>query len=207
VRVGSPTHVQRLLGAAPTLSGITLSGIAVTLRTPRFSDASGWRQVRLANQQFIEPFWDYSPLSWPERHTRGAWVRDCVNARRRMRAGAGLHTVIVVNEQLAGQCDAWIDRFHGRSELGLWVDSRHHGGGVAAVAVRLVIANLFGEPEIERISAPIATGNTVTSQLAQRMGFVREGVLRSYMAVGSGRLDHELWSLTRDDWARGTNGR
>ncbi|MUL81741.1 MULTISPECIES: GNAT family N-acetyltransferase [unclassified Mycolicibacterium] len=193
--------------AAPTLSGVTSSGITVTLRTPRFSDAIGWRAARMANQEFIEPFWDHSSQSWPERHTRGAWVRECVKARRRMRRGAGLHFVIMVEGQLAGQCDAWIDRFHGRTELGLWVDSRLHGQGVAAAAARLVIAHLFAEPEIERIAAPIATGNTATTLVAQRLGFVCEGVLRSYMTVGSGRRDHELWSLTREDWARSTNGR
>lgn len=189
-----------LLGTAPNLSGMTSSGIPVTLRTPRFSDAARWRQIRLADQEFIEPYWDYSPLSWPERHTRGAWLRECVKARRRMRAGSGLHTVIVVGGQLVGQCDAWIDRFHGRSELGLWVDSQHRRSGIAAVAVRLVIDELFSDPRIERIAAPIATGNIATTTLARRLGFVREGVLRNYMEVGSGRRDHELWSLLRADW-------
>ncbi|MBU9766763.1 GNAT family N-acetyltransferase [Mycobacterium sp. TNTM28] len=190
--------------AKPTLSGVTSAGIPVTLRPPRFSDAAAWRAVRLANQDCIEPYWDHSPQSWPERHTVGAWLRECLKARRRMRRGAGLHFVIVVEGRLAGQCDAWIDRFHGRSELGLWVDSRQHGRGVAAAAGRLIVAQLFAEPGIERIAAPIATGNTATTQVAQRVGFVREGVLRQYMAIGSGqRHDHELWSLTRDDWLSG----
>lgn len=192
---------MRLSSSAPTLSTVTSAGVAVTLRTPRFSDAAAWRAVRMDNREFIEPFWDYSPLSWPERHTRGIWVRECLAAHRRMRRGAGLHTVIVADGGLAGQCDAWIDRFHGRSELGLWVDSRHHGRGVGIAAVRLVIAALFAQPGIDRISAPIASGNTATTRVAERLGFVKEGVLRSYMRIGSGRCDHELWGLTRADWA------
>ncbi|WP_236735490.1 GNAT family N-acetyltransferase [Mycolicibacterium peregrinum] len=176
------------------------SGITVTLRTPRFSDAEPWRAVRMANRDHIEPYWDYSALSWSERHTRGAWVRECVAARRRMRRGAGLHTVILVGGELAGQCEAWIDRFHGRSELGLWVDSRFHRHGVAVTAVNLMIGHLFGDPEIDRIAAPIAVGNAATVRVAQRLKFVREGVMRSYMRIGNGRCDHELWSLTRDGW-------
>ncbi|MDV3125584.1 GNAT family N-acetyltransferase [Mycobacterium sp. 21AC1] len=197
--VPSP-HVQRSLGASPTLSTVTRQGRALTLRTPRFSDAEDWRRVRLANQELIEPFWDHSTLSWSERHTRRVWLRECVSARRRMRRGAGLHTVIDVDRQLAGQCDVWIDRYHGRSELGLWVAAGHSNAGVGSAAVRLVVGHLFDAMSIERVAAPIACGNDATIRIARRLGFVREGVMRSYMTVGSRRRDHELWSLTRNDW-------
>ncbi|WP_233213690.1 GNAT family N-acetyltransferase [Mycobacterium hubeiense] len=179
----------------------------MTLRTPRFADAGEWRRIRLADQELIEPFWDHSELSWPDRHTRGAWLRECVSARRRMRNRSGLHTVIEVDGRLAGQCDAWIDLFHCRSELGLWVASRHAGDGVGTVAVQLVIAYLFEDLGVERITAPIAKGNTATARIAQRLGFVCEGVMRSYMSVGGQRRDHALWSLIRADWPRTSTSR
>lgn len=197
---GLGVRLRRVLGAAPTLTGVTDHGVVVTMRTPRFSDADTWREVRLADQALIEPFWDHSTLSWAERHTRRAWIRECMSARRRMRAGGGLHTVIDVDGRLAGQCDVWLDGFHGRSELGLWVGSRHARAGVGTTAIRLAIGHLFGELGIERIAAPIAVGNSATVKLAQRLGFTREGVMRNYMRVGDGRRDHELWSLVRDDW-------
>lgn len=195
-----PSHLRRIFGAAPRLSALTPQDRELTLRTPRFSDADDWRRVRLANQQLMEPFWDHSTLSWPERHTRSVWIRECVSARRRMRRGTGLHTVIDVDRQLAGQCDAWIDRYHGRSELGLWVAAGHANAGVGSGAVQLVVRHLFDELGIERIAAPIACGNGATSRIARRLGFVREGVMRDYMTVGNRRRDHELWSLTRNDW-------
>jgi ribosomal-protein-alanine N-acetyltransferase len=186
------------------MTGVTAAGVPVKLRPPRLSDADAWRAVRLANQDLIEPFWDHSELSWAERHTRRAWIRECTSARRRMRHGDAVHTVIEVEGGLAGQCDAWIDSYHGRGELGLWVDGRLTTRGVGTTAIRLMVTHLFDDCGIERIAAPIAAGNTATIRLAERLGFVREGVLRSYMTVGSGRRDHELWSLLSSEWARQT---
>lgn len=185
---------------APSMTGVTSGGVSVRLRAPRLSDANAWRSVRMANQHLIEPFWDYSELSWGERHTCRAWIRECASAHRRMRRGDAVHTVIEVDGRLAGQCDAWIDGYHSRSELGLWVDARVTARGVGTTAIRLMVTHLFADCGVERIAAPIATGNAVTIRMAQRLGFVREGVLRSYMTVGSGRCDHELWSLTTADW-------
>ncbi|AKS35976.1 hypothetical protein AFA91_00555 [Mycolicibacterium goodii] len=117
-----------------------------------------------------------------------------------MRRGEAVHTMIEVDGRLAGQCDAWIDAYHGRCELGLWVDGRVGTRGVGTTAIRLMVTHLFEDRRMDRIAAPIAVGNTATLRMAQRLGFVREGVLRSYMTVGSGRCDHELWSLTSADW-------
>lgn len=193
--------VSRSTDTAPPMTGVTSAGVPVTLRGPRLSDASAWRSVRLANQHLIEPFWDHSELSWAERHSCRAWIREWASAHRRMRCGAAVHTVIEVEGRLAGQCDAWIDGYHGRGELGLWVDGRLATRGVGTTAIRLMVWHLFEDRGVERVAAPIAAGNAVTIRMAQRLGFVREGVLRSYMTVGSGRCDHELWSLTRADWA------
>lgn len=191
--------LNRIRGVTPVLSGRTPSGVAVTLRAPRIADAGTWRRIRIADQALIEPFWDHSTLDWAQRHTAAMWLREYASARRRMRSGTGLHTVIEVDGRLAGQCDAWIDRFHARSELGLWVGSQYAGTGVGSTAAGLIIAYLFDVAGIERISAPIAAQNTATTWMAQRMGFTPEGVMRSYMRVGDGRLDHTLWSLIRED--------
>jgi RimJ/RimL family protein N-acetyltransferase len=201
------SRLQQRLGVAPTLSNNTPNGRVVTLRTPRFSDADEWRRTRLADQSAIEPFWDHSELSWSARHSRRAWIRECIDARRRMRRGDCVHTVIEVDGQLAGQCDAWLEQYHGRGELGLWVHSQWAGTGAATTAVSLLIDYLFAEIGLERIVAPIACGNEAPARIAQRLGFVHEGVLRSYMNVGGTRRDHDLWSQTREDWLAASGAR
>jgi RimJ/RimL family protein N-acetyltransferase len=194
----SDIHHHR--GAGPTLSATTPSGLVVVLRPPRLRDADSWRRARIADQAAIEPFWAYSELSWADRHRRRDWIRDYIAARRRMRQGRCVHTVVEVNGELAGQCDAWLEPYHLRGELGMWMGSRWAGEGVGATAVGLLIDYLFAEIGLERITAPIACGNVAPACLAKQLKFVHEGVLRSYMTVGKGRSDHDLWSQTREEW-------
>jgi RimJ/RimL family protein N-acetyltransferase len=182
------------------MSATTPGGLTVVLRAPRLSDADSWRQARITDQAAMEPFWEYSDVSWPDRHRRRDWIREWIGARQRMRQGRCLHTVVEVNGELSGQCDAWLERYHKRGELSLWVHSRWSGDVVGATAVGMLLDYMFGEIGLERITAPIACGNAPPSSLAEQFGFVHEGVLRSYMTVGKGRCDHDLWSQTREEW-------
>jgi RimJ/RimL family protein N-acetyltransferase len=200
VKVIGPLAVIREYGSAPTLSTTTPGGLDVVLRTPRFSDADSWRRVRLLNQAAIEPVWDHSEFSWPDRHSRRAWIRECIAARRRMREGGCVHTVVEVDGELAGQCDAWLERYHKRGEIGVWIDARWTGQRVGTTALGLLVDYLFDELGLERITAPIARDNFAIVALTKRLGFVHEGVMRSYSTIGKGRTDHHLYSQTREEW-------
>ena len=148
----------------------------------------------------MEPFWDYSELSWSEQHRYREWVHEWRAARQRARRGDCVHTVLEVDGELAGQLDAWLEPHHRRGELGIWVHSKWAGARVGVTSVGLLIDYLFGELGLERVSAPICCGNAPPAALAIQRGFVREGVMRSYLRTGSGRRDHELWSQTRPEW-------
>lgn len=194
----------RLTGGTPDLTGRTAGGVAVTLRAPRITDAGPWRRMRVADQDLIEPFWDHSELSWSQRHTARMWWRECASSWRRMRDGAALHTVVEVDGRLVGQCDAWIDGYHGRAELGLWVGSGFANRGVGAAAVRIMLAQLFENVGVQRVSAPVSPDNIAVTRMLQRLQFTREGLMRSYLETGAGRLDHVLWSLTAAEWPVGS---
>ncbi|MGQ9409786.1 GNAT family N-acetyltransferase [Mycolicibacterium gilvum] len=189
------------LGAIPTLEGVTPDRRLVRVRAPRFKDAAAWRDLRISDQERIEPFWAHSEQSWADRHRRRAWYRSRLAAFKHARRGDGVHTVIEVDGAFAGQCDVWLDRERASAEVGLWLHSRWAGTGVATTMAELVLDLLFGQLGIERLTAPIAASNVATRQVAKRMGFQREGCMRSYMLTGQGRTDHELWALTRSDWA------
>ena len=202
----SGSDSDRLSAVSILASGTTPNGLRVVLRTPRLSDADAWRRVRLDDRAAIEPYWAYSGQSWPDQHRRRVWVREWIAGRRRMRRGQSIHTIGEVDGQLAGQCDAWLERYHQRGELGMWIHSRWSGDGVGLVAVGLLIDYLFNEVGLERVSAPIACGNVPPTRLAEHLSFVHEGVMRSYMTSGKGRCDYDLWSMTRKDWLARSKG-
>jgi [ribosomal protein S5]-alanine N-acetyltransferase len=78
---------------------------------------------------------------------------------------------------------------HARAEVGYWLAPGARGQGHATRALRLITAFGFESLALERIELFAATGNPASQRVAERGGFTREAVLRSYMSGKDGQLD------------------
>jgi ribosomal-protein-serine acetyltransferase len=87
-----------------------------------------------------------------------------------------------------------VDRF---ANLGYWVRSSATGRGVAPAAVRLVADYAFRETDLNRLEIVVAVGNVRSQRVAEKVGAVREGVLRSRLFIPSGPSDAVMYSLVR----------
>jgi RimJ/RimL family protein N-acetyltransferase len=52
---------------------------------------------------------------------------------------------------------------------------------------------------LQRVQLRIATANTASLRVAEKAGFLREGVARNAGFVHAGRVDLEVWSLIPAD--------
>jgi RimJ/RimL family protein N-acetyltransferase len=93
------------------------------------------------------------------------------------------------------------DWHHARGEVGYWLAAPARGRGHATRAVRLICAWGFDALRLERIDLMAATGNPASQRVAERAGFVREGVLRSYMEGTYERQDMVSFGLLRGELA------
>jgi RimJ/RimL family protein N-acetyltransferase len=84
-------------------------------------------------------------------------------------------------------------------ELGYLVAPEARGRGVATEALRLLTDWAFRELAAERIELRIAAENTASQRVAERCGYVREGVLRSTYFKNGIRQDTEIWSRLPSD--------
>jgi RimJ/RimL family protein N-acetyltransferase len=84
---------------------------------------------------------------------------------------------------------------HARGEVGYWLARPARGQGHATRAVRLICAWGFATLGLERIELLAATGNPASQHVAQRAGFTREAVLRSYMRLTDERQDMVAFGL------------
>jgi RimJ/RimL family protein N-acetyltransferase len=73
------------------------------------------------------------------------------------------------------------------------------GHGHATRAVRLICAWGFDAMGAERIDLMAATGNAASQRVAERAGFTREAVLRSFMQAKDGRQDMVAFGLLAGD--------
>lgn len=84
---------------------------------------------------------------------------------------------------------------HARGEVGYWLAADARGRGHATRAVRLICEWGRYALGLERIDLLAATGNRTSQQVAERAGFRREAVLRSYLLGKDGRQDMVAFGL------------
>ncbi|HEY2769313.1 MAG TPA: GNAT family N-acetyltransferase [Solirubrobacteraceae bacterium] len=92
-----------------------------------------------------------------------------------------------------------IDWVHERAGVGYWLAREARGAGHASRAVRMICAWGFRTLPLGRIELLAATGNAPSQRVAERAGFIREGVLRSYLRLADGRQDMVAFGLLRSD--------
>jgi RimJ/RimL family protein N-acetyltransferase len=85
------------------------------------------------------------------------------------------------------------------AELGYVVAPAARGRGVATEALRQLTEWAFSELGLERLELLISVENEASKRVAERCGYVREGVLRSLHVKQGRREDTEIWSRLATD--------
>ena len=92
------------------------------------------------------------------------------------------------------------------AELGYMLAPAARGRGIATEALRQLSDWAFGTLGARRLQLLISVDNRASSRVAQRAGFLHEGVLRSLHVKQGLRSDTEVWSLlpsdARREWPR-----
>jgi RimJ/RimL family protein N-acetyltransferase len=86
-----------------------------------------------------------------------------------------------------------------RAEVGYWLSGEARGEGHMTRAVELITDWGFVHLGLHRIDLVAATGNPTSQRVAERCGFTREAVLRSYMFSKNGRDDMVAFGLLASD--------
>jgi RimJ/RimL family protein N-acetyltransferase len=92
-----------------------------------------------------------------------------------------------------------IDREEREAELGYMVAPEARGRGVASEIVDQLTRWAFDEAGVLRVRLVIDVANAASRRVAERCGYVREGVMRSIHFKGEIRIDAELWSRLPSD--------
>jgi RimJ/RimL family protein N-acetyltransferase len=107
------------------------------------------------------------------------------------------------DDRLLGMIGLIADRHDAlRAEIGYWVAPAARGRGVATRALGLLSRWCMTIGGFARLDLQAATANEASLRVAERCGFVREGVLRSSWYRGGGRSDMVLFSLVPEDMGR-----
>lgn len=164
------------------------------IRLYREGDAEHMHPAARESVAEISPWlgWCHSEYSLEDAR---AWV---ASQEELAKQGLG-YTFAIWNEgRFLGGCGInQINKANRFANLGYWVRTSAMGKGVAPAAVRLVAEHAFRETDLMRLEIVCAVGNVRSQRVAEKVGAVREGVLRNRLLLPSGPSDAVMFSLVR----------
>jgi len=176
-----------------------LSDGVVTLRPWRADDAAEL-VAALDGDDEVARWLD----SIPQPYTRAdanAWLAQAILAWGE-RTGCPFAIVDAATGGLLGGMGLrWTDRINQVGEVGYWVREDARGHGVTSRALHLVAEWAFWTAGCERLVLRADTENVPSQRVAERAGFVREGIERSarFSARQGRRVDFVVYSRLPGD--------
>jgi RimJ/RimL family protein N-acetyltransferase len=103
-------------------------------------------------------------------------------------------------DRAVGQAGLWLEDVRaGRASVGYWVVSSARGRRAAACAVRALTRWAHHELQIPRLELYVEPWNTASIRTAEKAGYRREGLLRSWQEVGGKRKDMYMYARLPGD--------
>ena len=180
----------------PPLPQPELRSARLRLREVRTDDAPALFAIHSDPQ--VMRYWSYP--AWTQAAQAEQKVADIQRQRRELDilvwtiADAGTDRLIGTSAVFA------IDLAQGRAEIGYSLHRDWHGRGLASETLRLILRYLFDELGLRRIEADADPRNAASCRLLEKLGFVREGLLRERWHVNGELSDSLIYGLLRSEF-------
>ena len=113
----------------------------------------------------------------------------------------GLTFGIVCDGVLAGVLGQdHVDSLNRKTELGYWLDPEHRGRGIVTRSTARLTDYAFTDQDCNRVVLHCAVGNVKSRAVAERLGFVQEGILREAEWLNEHYVDLVVYSMLKSQW-------
>jgi RimJ/RimL family protein N-acetyltransferase len=103
---------------------------------------------------------------------------------------------IELDGRAVGGIGMGLDAHEYRATMGYWMASSDRGQGVCTRALRLLCRHALDDLGVQRVDLVTDPDNVASQRVAEKIGFKREGVLRSHLRHPDGRIrDSVMFSL------------
>jgi len=174
---------------------LEVRGPNVRLRIPREADAQ--RLFELASDPEVTRFFSWGP--YQDRSEAVAWLETLPQRRA---DGIALELAIVDPDDWVIGVIAVLEvsKRDRRAVVGIWLGQAYWGTGASAESEALLAYLAFEPLRMERLGAWVDVRNPRSQRAFERIGYVREGVLRAWHRHGDERRDLVAYSLLREEW-------
>jgi len=99
------------------------------------------------------------------------------------------------DDECVGQIGLWLrDLVYGRASIGYWITPTARRRGYAKVALEIISRWGLALDGVFRLELYVEPRNEASWRAAERVGYQREGLLRSWQPVGGERRDMYMYS-------------
>jgi [ribosomal protein S5]-alanine N-acetyltransferase len=174
-----------------------------TLRTSRlllrpFTEADTDAIFALHSSSRVLRYWDSPP--WKECARAERFIAAC---RQMEQEGSGARVAIerAADRLFIGWCCLveW-NQVHRSATLGYCFDEPAWGQGFATEAADALLSWAFDTLDLNRVQSDTDTRNTASARVLEKLGFVREGMLRENCIVNGEVSDSWVYGLLRREW-------
>jgi ribosomal-protein-serine acetyltransferase len=141
-------------------------------------------------------------LGWLDMNTTLEDTREFIlRSLEQYQGGDGFNAGIWFENELAGVIGFHkTDWANFKTSIGYWLGESYQGKGLMTRACRTVVDYIFSDMELNRIEIYCATDNKKSQAIPERLGFVREGILRQAEWLYDHFVDLILYSMLSEDW-------
>lgn len=180
-------------------NSLVLRGKRVLLISVRAENASELFSIISASREHLEkwlPWVDYVRSAEDERQIVEQWVYE-------MQMKTAIHFCINIENQICGLISIHqIDWMNQRASIGYWVKCDMVNRKIGTEATAILVKYIFEKLNLHRIYIQAATENAASNRLIQKLGFKLEGVLKENERIRDRYLDHNIYGMTSDDFAK-----
>lgn len=94
---------------------------------------------------------------------------------------------------------SWLQKRQ-RAEVGYTLSHRYWGQGLMHEAAEALIDFGFKEMDLIKVEAPIMLDNKQSQRVAEKLGMIREGVLRKHMIIKGEFVDLAMYAVLKDEF-------
>ena len=171
------------------------------IRTLVAADAQEMLALRERNRDFLKP---WEPLKQPEYLTLGVQQLEIQRSDQEWstdrRYAFGIFDA--ASDELAGHISlsnivrgAWQN-----ATLGYFVGEEYNGRGHCTNAVSLAVEFAYETARLHRVQAATMLSNAASARVLKKNGFAFEGMARRYLRINGHWEDHNVYSLTVEEW-------
>ena len=115
--------------------------------------------------------------------------------------GLGFQVAIFYQEKIAGVCGYLpLNKKDRIGEIGYWMGAEYEGLGIMTRSVDRVVEMGFEQLDLNRIEIRCATGNRRSRAVAERLGFVQEGILMQDEWLYDHFVDKVVYSKLKSEY-------